>query len=217
MDNTADDRLSRIERSNVILRRYVVALGALTVTLVLALAGASVALVRGGINVQGLRAREITVVDAHGVVRARLSGDLPDGVAHGGRVMKRGAKAAGLIIYDEEGLERGGYLTQYPGSNAMLTLDSKYRQAALFVIAPDELQAGALSLWTKGSAIELRSDEDGSRLSMTRNNIVESQSPPVSIGKASCEEMQGLEKQSPDQGVCRSRFTESACRTCLSR
>lgn len=94
-----------------------------------------------------IRAKEVTVVDGNGIVRARLGGDLPNGTVCHGRTAERGAQAAGLLIYDEQGIERGGYVTQYPGSNAMLTLDHKCQQSALFVAGPEE--ATALELWTK--------------------------------------------------------------------
>ena len=51
------------------------------------------------------------VVDGKDVIRARLGGDLPDAVMAGRRVSKRGSKAAGVMLYNEEDIERGGYVT----------------------------------------------------------------------------------------------------------
>lgn len=39
-----------------------------------------------------IQARDITIVDQNGVVRARMSGDVPDAKMFGGRVAKRGAR-----------------------------------------------------------------------------------------------------------------------------
>jgi hypothetical protein len=163
-----------------------------------------------------ITAKEVAVVDATGIVRARLGGDLPDGVVAGGRVAKRGSKAAGLIIYDEQGIERGGYVTQDTGSNAMLTLDSKYKQAVLLVAAPDEEQASTLRLWTKDSAIELRSDSIGSRISAMDKHGVTFQRPVIAaLPSPTCTHYKELEREYPGERICQKRFTQSACTACL--
>lgn len=53
---------------------------------------------------------ELTIVDSHGVVRARLGGDLPDA----NKEVPRGSRVAGLLLYDATGQERGGYVTFEP-------------------------------------------------------------------------------------------------------
>jgi hypothetical protein len=164
-----------------------------------------------------VRAKEIMVVDAKGIVRARLSGDVPDGVMANGHVSKRGTKAGGLIIYDEQGIERGGYVTTDSESNAMLTLDSKYRQATLFVAGPDETSASAMRLWSKDSSIEMRSDINGSRLSIAEKSGVTYQQPAVSLSPATCVTYKKLEQQYPGQRVCQGRFTEAACSACFAQ
>lgn len=134
-----------------------------------------------------ITAREVVVVDTKGTVRARMAGDLPDAVMAGGHVSKRGTKAAGYIIYDEEGIERGGYATLDNGSNAVLTLDSKHRMAAILVAGPDSEQASALTLSTAGSAIELRSDSNGSRMSVTDKTGLALQQPAIAaLPQATC-------------------------------
>jgi len=55
---------------------------------------------------------ELTIVDSHGVVRARLGGNLPDA----NKKIPRGSRIAGLLLYDETGQERGGYVTFEPGA-----------------------------------------------------------------------------------------------------
>src|SRR5260370_27145616 len=47
---------------------------------------------------------ELTIVDSHGVVRARLGGDLPDA----NKDVPRGSRVAGLLLDDQTGQERGG-------------------------------------------------------------------------------------------------------------
>lgn len=166
---------------------------------------------------ESIRAKEVIVVDANGTVRGRLGGDLPDAVMANGHIAKRGSKAAGLMIYDEQGIERGGYVTQDTGSNAMLTLDSKYRQAALFVAGPDEDQASALRLWTKNGSIELRSDDNGSRLSVADKHGVQYQQPVLSLLPDTCVDYKKLEQQYPGKQICQARFTESACKACFGQ
>ena len=164
-----------------------------------------------------IKAREVVVVGATGTVRARLGGNLPDAVMANGHVSKRGSIAAGLIIYDEQGIERGGYVTQDEGSNAMLTLDSKFRQSALFVAGPTEDQTSALKLWSQGSSIELRSDGNGARLSVADKMGVHHQQPKVTLSPEACKKYRTLENQYPKERICQSRFTEDACKVCLGQ
>jgi len=98
----------------------------------------------------------------------------------------------------------------------MLTLDSKYRQAALFVAGPDKNQVSALKLWTQGSAIELRSDSDGSRISASDKSGVTFQQPVIAaLSPSTCQDFKELETKYPHERICQSRFTDSACRACL--
>lgn len=216
--STLEERVRLCEHENARLRRQLSWQNRLWLVAALLAAGSTAI---AGISVKealfdSVRTREITVVDAKGIVRARLGGDLPDAVMANGHVAKRGSKAAGLIIYDEEGIERGGYVTMEEGSNAMLTLDSKFRQAALFVAGPGEGQASALRLWTKGSAIEMRADGSGSRLSISDPGGVTTQQPAVQLSPDACIEYKKLEVQYPGKHTCQSRFTDSACHACLT-
>jgi hypothetical protein len=79
---------------------------------------------------QSLRVSELVVVGPKGVERARIGGDPPDAVING-KSIPRGEKAAGLLLYDGTGQERGGYVTFEPFSNIALTLDTKKQQVAL--------------------------------------------------------------------------------------
>src|SRR5262245_32016491 len=57
-----------------------------------------------------MRLTELVIVDDNGVERARLGGNLPEAVIDG-QTRSRGDKAAGLLLYDAKGQERGGYVT----------------------------------------------------------------------------------------------------------
>lgn len=217
--NSLEERIQRCELENANLRKKISQQNKIWIFgLLLMLAGGSIANVGLKQEVfESIKAKEIVVVDSTGTVRARVSGDLPDAVMANGRVSKRGSKAAGVMLYDEQGIERGGYVTQDEGSNVMLTLDSKYRQSALFVAGPEEQsQASALRLWNKGGAIELRSDQSGPRLTVTDSQKVKMQQPEVSPSSDLCAEYKKVEQPNLGRQYCQGRFTEKACNACLA-
>jgi hypothetical protein len=135
VQSDVDTRIAACERQIAHLRR---ALG--IVTGVLACAGA-LAITgfagRGGAEAppatvaDSLRVRELIVVDDSGTVRARVGGNLPDAVYHGRRA-HRGDQAAGVLLYDKDGLERGGYVTFDRWGVVALTLDNRGQQVAIF-------------------------------------------------------------------------------------
>jgi hypothetical protein len=157
---------------------------------------------------------ELTIVDSHGVVRARLGGDLPDA----NKEVPRGSRVAGLLLYDATGQERGGYVTFEPSGHVGLTLDNKGVMAAEFV-ASKELGA-AIRLHTADDAVELRVDEDGPSIHAMRRKTVAFHEPPVENPK-STELCKGLLKEkavvSMEQlwDACRGRSSEAACQACL--
>jgi hypothetical protein len=214
-----EQRLLAVEQDNARLRKRLNRQNGAWIAGLLLLAGGSAiagASLKNAIF-DSVRAKEVVVVDGKGIVRARLGGDLPDAVMAGGHVAKRGSKAAGMIIYDEEGIERGGYVTQDEGSNAMITLDSKHRMAALMVAGPDPTQDSALTLITKNGGIELRSDSNGSRLSVTDMSGLTYQQPAITrLQPDSCTYYKGLELKYPGKRLCQARFPEAACNACLS-
>ena len=164
-----------------------------------------------------IRANDITIVDKQGVVRARMSGDMPDAVMFGGRVAKRGGEAAGFMIYDKDGYERGGYVT-FDHDNAMLSLDSKYHMVASLIAGPSESGTGVLNLRSKDSSLELRTDLDGARMSVNQGRVVAQQIPAIeALSEASCRNWREIDKQHPGENACRSRYTESACKRCLDQ
>jgi hypothetical protein len=218
VSKSIEERLAAVERENANLRKRILRQNAAWLFSVLALVG-GVAV--AGVAVKdavfgSIKAREVVVVDAKGTVRTRISGDVPDAVMAGGRVSRRGDKAAGMIIYDAEGIERGGYVTTDTESNAMITLDSKHRMSAIMVAGPDQSQAAALSIITKDRMIDLRGDENGSRLTMTDKDGVKFQQPAIAkLAQETCSMFREIEKKEPGKRWCQKRYSDSACQVCM--
>jgi hypothetical protein len=92
-----------------------------------------------------LTVRGLVVVDERGVERVRLGAPLPDPITGGKRVPRKGV-VSGILIFDADGDERGGYVTSDASGDAFLTLDAKNVQQALFLANRD---GGAnLSVWS---------------------------------------------------------------------
>ncbi|MBG7613698.1 hypothetical protein IWC96_00185 [Brevundimonas sp. BAL450] len=166
---------------------------------------------------RALRVSELVVVDPDGVERVRISGDLPDAVVDGRRLV-RGEKAAGVILYDGAGRERSGYATFEPSGNVLLTLDNRQsEQNALFVAGPDN--AAALRLWQGRDAIDLRTDPAGTRMTIVEDGLVRHQTPVTPIPPEACEAYRGAV---PSLGrevalrECNGRFTADNCDRCLT-
>jgi hypothetical protein len=137
------DRVAALEA--IAQRRRSVAALALIATF---LAGALGGLLLPTLSAQGqgqrLTVREVTVVDEKGVPRVRLGAPLPDPVVLGKQVRRQGV-VAGVMLYDADGDERGGYVTESHG-DVFLSLDAKQYQQAVFVGNRD---GGAnLSVWS---------------------------------------------------------------------
>lgn len=165
---------------------------------------------------QSLLVSELVVVDAKGMERVRIGGDLPDAVINGKRV-SRGEKAAGVLIYDATGQERGGYVTFDPSGNAVLTLDTRRQQVVL--LAADPESGAALQLRHGDNAVDLRSDSDGSRFTAVQSGQVVVQQPTITkLSESTCRDYKGiLARRTAEQvmNICRQRYTDAACKTCL--
>jgi len=162
-----------------------------------------------------LTASEVDIVDAKGVIRARLGADLPDAVAEG-KTIPRGGKPAGLMLYDDIGQERGGYVT-FPNGYIVLTMDSRkpYKQMVTLVTSPTGGGA-ALMLNRESDAVELRVDDElGPSLHAKRGNAVAFHAPAADISKTSlCEELKKIPREKA-LDFCRGRSSEEACQACL--
>ena len=175
------------------------------------------------------RASEVTIVDEKGTVRVRLGSQLPDAIINGKQV-HRGDRAAGVLLYDETGQERGGYVTFSPSGYVGLTLDTRERMVASFMAGPTgaglvQLRDGGLVQVRRGNDwVELRADETGARLNAVRSKQIASQQPSLSeeeVGRA-CSEMKGEVARDPKIPVermieaCRERMPGPTCGQCFA-
>lgn len=160
-----------------------------------------------------LTVSEINVVDEKGVVRARIAGHLPEMYDNG-----KPRVAAGFIVYDAAGKERGGYVT-FANDHAALTLDSKKEMTAMLVAGPTG--SAALVLKDRGNLIDVRVDPDNGPTfhAMQDKKVVYHQPPAVNFEKSpDCAEMRdGLKHVSRADmlDACRRRMSEEACQACL--
>lgn len=217
MDERIIARLAALEADNRRLKRLVAGLGsALAVAGVVAGAWSCAGATKETTPVS-LRVSELVVVDGQGVERVRIGGDLPDAVIQG-KTVPRGEKVAGVMLYDDTGQERGGYVTFSPSGNVALTLDTRQGQVALF--AADPVEGAALRLWTGRDEIALWADSDGARVSAVGAKKVLFQQPPAAPPEKSstCTDLKALRGQHPAEvilGACQERRTEDWCRACL--
>jgi hypothetical protein len=160
-----------------------------------------------------LTVSEINVVDEKGVVRARIAGHLPEMYENG-----QPRVAAGMLVYDAAGVERGGYVT-FANNHAALTLDSKKEMTAMLVAGPTG--GAALVLKQGGNLVDVRVDPDNGPTihAMHDKRVVYHQPPAVNFEKSpDCAEMRGALKHASRDDVldaCRRRMPEEACQACL--
>jgi len=216
-------RLATLERSNRRLRTSVVLIG-------LALSPLALLALYRSPNLQptslqaadSLRVRQLIVVDTMGVVRARLGAHLPDAVIDGRR-LRRGEDIAGILLYDDGGRERGGYVTFSPSRNVALTLDTRERQVALFAADPDD--GVAARVWGGTNWVEMRASTKGAHLNLGQSNELVVQQPPLSEAEvgAFCsglkDALRRITPPPPQEKLlaeCKQRMPDAACRRCLS-
>ena len=222
MEPDAYARLDALERSNRQLRTLLLVSG-LVLPLLAALAFTSF----GGIQrnspivADSLLVRQLVVTDSQGTVRARLGAHLPDALIDGKR-LRRGADIAGILLYDDTGRERGGYVTFSPSRLVALTLDTRDRQGALF--AADSDDGVAARVWGGSNWVEMRASTRGAHLNIGRSNELLVQQPPITESEiaAYCSELKEalrpLTPQPPAEKAlawCKERMSDAACRKCL--
>ena len=117
-----------------------------------------------------IKVRGIAVVDSTGIERVIIGSPLPNPPLHGYRGYRgEYGSISGILLYDSEGQERGGYVTDNSYGNVFLTLDSKTQQNALFIADPHG-GAGTI-LWGKnGNKISLLAGDEDIYLDLTKNN-----------------------------------------------
>src|ERR1051325_11141061 len=221
MDTAVLARLTTLERSNRRLQLVLVAIVTLLLPLVLlGLRPQSAA--SGTFQIaDSIRVRQVIVVDSAGTVRARLGSHLPDAVIDGRR-MYRGEEIAGLLIYDDGGAERGGYVTFAPSRNVALTLDTRHRQAALFVADPED--GVAARVWGGNNWAEFRANAQAAHLNIGEAGALVVKQPPFSETETAqfcadfkAEVAQRTPPSPPERQLanCKQRMPDGACRKCL--
>lgn len=107
-----------------------------------------------------ITARRIDIVDENGTIRMTLSGQTPAPIIDGIQY-KRAFNVSGLILYDENGSERGGFgLGDVDGGMAVLALDHPAMDAIGWRVAPD----GAVSFSINQAPPLIREPALGDRL-----------------------------------------------------
>ncbi|MEJ4088309.1 hypothetical protein [Galbibacter orientalis] len=108
-----------------------------------------------------LKVKGLVVTDSTGVERVIIGSHFPPPQGIGYRKY-RGANSgvSGVMLFDHEGQERGGYVTGDTYGNIFLTLDSKISQRVLFMAEPQG--ASVLKMWGKnGNQVNLGASDDG--------------------------------------------------------
>ncbi|WP_047419537.1 hypothetical protein [Cellulophaga sp. Hel_I_12] len=114
-----------------------------------------------------IKAQGLVITDANGVERVIIGANLPDPQGHGNR-FSRGGEVSGIMLYDSEGQERGGYVTDNDYGNIFLTLDSKTSQRALFIAEPQG--AATLQVWgNNGNKISIGASDEGTQFEIIEN------------------------------------------------
>jgi hypothetical protein len=126
-----------------------------------------------------LRVRGLVVVDERGTERVSIG--TTDPLVLGKRV-SRGEQFAGVLVFDAEGNERGGYGTDDSG-NVFLTLDEVGQMVGIFRAG----RVGGVSLNLTGrgdqSSVSIGAMNTGSYLQLGRQGKVYFQQPEAEKGK----------------------------------
>ncbi|MCX2839074.1 hypothetical protein OQ279_13035 [Salinimicrobium sp. MT39] len=114
-----------------------------------------------------LTVRGLVVIDSTGTERVIIGAHLPPAQSIGYRFYRGdNSGVSGVMLYDHEGQERGGYVTDDSYGNVFFTLDSKISQRVLFMAEPQG--AATLRMWGKnGNEVNLGASDEGSWLNIT--------------------------------------------------
>jgi hypothetical protein len=142
--------VSRLEKQNRCLSLGLLALAFLYMSTLLSLRAGS-ADASSAQPTSALRVRELVIVDQHGIERVRMGAPLPEPITLGKRYRRGGSSVSGVLLYDSEGNERSGYVT-------------------------DDREGGFLRFFDKDNAVET---ESASNLRVTQGGKVIFQQPPI--------------------------------------
>lgn len=124
-----------------------------------------------------IKTRGIVVTDSLGIERVIIGAPLPDPTYIGKRVQRQG-DVSGILLFDSEGQERSGYVTDNDYGNVFLTLDSKSSQQALFIAEPQD--GATLMMYAKNrNTISLGAYTEGTELEIINGGRQENK---ISIG-----------------------------------
>jgi hypothetical protein len=157
-------------------RRLMVLTVCLTALMVVEAAYTLWATRRGSASGQIIRARGLIIVDEKGTERVVIGAPVPDPMILGRR-HKRDGPMSGVIILDATGTERGGYVTDDRGGNALFTLDGQGFQTVLLLAEPDG--GPTFRIWDRShSSITMGAWEDGPFLNLKREGSPVFVAPP---------------------------------------
>lgn len=119
-----------------------------------------------------LKVRGIVIVDSLGIERVMVGSHLPEpNFSTGNRIAARGkaGSVSGVMLFDAEGQERGGYVTDDYYGNAFLTLDSKTSQHFLLIAEPQG--STSLQLWSRNgkNKLNLFTDDNDAGIELKKN------------------------------------------------
>lgn len=120
-----------------------------------------------------IKVKGVVVVDSKGVERVIIGANLPEpNNVNGNRRQSRGASGvSGVMLYDNDGIERGGYVTDDFYGNAIITLDSPI---GMNFIAGVEPQGGAflrLNDLKNKNKVSLFAFEDEAYIDITNEGV----------------------------------------------
>jgi hypothetical protein len=119
-----------------------------------------------------IKVRGIVVVDSFGVERVIIGSHLPEPnlSTYGSRANSRGKiGVSGVMLYDAEGQERGGYVTDDNLGNAFLSLDSKTQMQLLLLSEPQGAAAIMLNSHDRKNTITLSTSDENASVKLKNN------------------------------------------------
>ncbi|REG99470.1 hypothetical protein [Flavobacterium aquicola] len=119
-----------------------------------------------------IKVRGIVVVDSFGVERVIIGSHLPEPnlSTYGSRANSRGKLGvSGVMLYDAEGQERGGYVTDDNLGNAFLSLDSKTQMQLLLLSEPQGAAAIMLNSHDRKNTITLSTSDENASVKLKKN------------------------------------------------
>jgi hypothetical protein len=111
--------------------------------------------------------KDLAIVDDSGKVRMRLAASLPDPIIAGKRVPREGS-VSGILLYDGDGDERGGYVVDNAG-DALLSLNSKRDQLIALVTYPGGESQLAINTNDRAFQLALSATHEGPSIKFYKN------------------------------------------------